>query len=103
MSKTCPFCGNNGCGTNKSWKPSSIHILLDRLFVLGKYGRTYSAMLSQEEYASMQYVMHMPNKERGGKSLPGMFAVLLGLDDVNEKVQGELQDILDKRRVAFPE
>lgn len=101
--------------TEKSWKPSSIHILLNSLlnkeaiqvdgFVrTGKnYGRTYSATISQEEYAAMQFAKSTPEKSVTKKNLPGLFAALIHTDEIDSQVLGELQEILEKRKKEFPE
>ncbi len=95
---------------DRSWKASSIHILLNSLlrkeaiivdgFVrTGKnYGRTYRTTLTQEEYAAMQLSKNVSASSGGSESLVGIFSALMQTEDMNQKVLEDLQDLLDKKK-----
>jgi predicted transcriptional regulator len=97
---------------DKSWKASSIHILLNSLlkkeaisiagFVrTGKnYGRTYIAAVSQEHYTAMQLTKTMPSASRGGR-MSDVFSALLQTETVDSEVLDEIQEALDQRRLEL--
>ncbi|MEG2000118.1 MAG: BlaI/MecI/CopY family transcriptional regulator [Evtepia sp.] len=96
---------------NKSWKPSSIHILLNSLlkkeaievsgFVrTGKnYGRTYVATVTQDEYTAMQLTKN--GNATHAENIPGIFAALIRTNEMDTETLDQLQSILDKRREAL--
>lgn len=96
--------------TDKKWKPSSIHILLNSLLKKGaikvegfvqtgkNYGRTYAAAVTQEEYAAMQFTKNIPSQSVKNGNLPKLFAALIHSDGVDHDVLNELQKILDQRK-----
>ncbi|MBP1758832.1 MAG: putative regulatory protein [Firmicutes bacterium] len=94
----------------KSWKSSSIHILLNSLLqkeaiqVAGfirtgkNYGRTYLAAITQDAYSAMQLVKNVPEHSITRENLPGLFATLIHKEDIGPDVLEELQVLLDRRR-----
>jgi len=92
---------------DKSWKPASIHILLNKLldkeaivvsgFVkTGKsFGRTYSPSVSCEEYDKMQ-IKHYFKKRK--LSIGELVAALLDDEVLDDTVIKELEDIIKKRK-----
>jgi len=94
----------------KSWKSSSIHILLNSLLqkeaiqVAGfirtgkNYGRTYLAAITQDAYSAMQLVKNVPEHAITRENLPGLFATLIHKEDIGPDVLEELQVLLDRRR-----
>ena len=90
---------------DKSWKDSSIHILLNGLlkkeaikeagFIkCGKtYGRLYEANISCEEYYATNVLAH------GGKAvLPVLFSALINSDNLTGEMVSELEAMLQKRK-----
>ena len=94
---------------NRSWSKSSIHILLNSL--LGKeaigvvgfvrtnknFGRTYSPLISQEEYL-ISALKNSSCYKNNPSALPAVFAALLQDEEVDEEVLDELQKMIDERR-----
>ena len=90
---------------NKSWKNSSVHILLNGLLQKGAireagfvrrsktYGRTFLPTMSREEYFTSYMFSHQnqPDIER-------LFAVLLERPEINAENLDRLQTLLDERR-----
>ena len=93
------------CEAEKSWKDSSIHILLNGLlkkkaiqeagFVKCSktYGRTFEPNLSREEYFATTIFSHRHKPE-----MEGLFAALLERPEVDAQVLERLQMLLDHRR-----
>ena len=91
----------------RSWKASSIHILLNKLlekeaiavdgFIkTGKnYGRTYSPSITRNEYEKMLLKQHYKN---GKLSIGEMVATLIDDEAVDDSVIDELEAIIKKRR-----
>lgn len=90
---------------DKSWKDSSIHILLNGLlkkeaikeagFIkCGKtYGRLYEANITCEEYYATNVFAH------GGKAvLPVLFSALINSDNLTVEMVSELEAMLQKRK-----
>ena len=90
---------------DKSWKDSSIHILLNGLlkkeaikeagFIkCGKtYGRLYEANISCEAYYATSVLAH------GGKAvLPVLFSALINSDNLTVEMVSELEAMLQKRK-----
>lgn len=91
----------------RSWKASSIHILLNKLLEkeaiivdgftkTGKnYGRTFSPSLSQEEYQKMLLKQQYKNFNL---SLGAFISTLIEEEELDDSTLEELQDLLNKRR-----
>lgn len=98
---------------DKTWKPSSIHILLNNLlekeaiqvdgFVrTGKnYGRTYSAALTQEEYATMQFTQNMPSNTNQNENLADFIAALIQKEDIDKEVLNKVQEAIDRKKESI--
>ena len=91
----------------RSWKASSIHILINKLldkeaiivdgFIrTGKnYGRTFSPLLSRDEYGKM-LLKHQYNNV--SMSLGELFSTLIEDEDISDSTIDELEAIIKKRR-----
>lgn len=90
--------------TGKTWKDSSIHILLNGLLNKnaikeagyvrsGKtFGRLYAANISCQEY-------YAKNVFAGSKKvLPMLFSALIHSDGISPELISELEDMLEKRK-----
>ena len=98
---------------DRSWKASSIHILLNSLlkkeaiaidgFVrTGKnYGRTYVHAVTEEEYAAEQLVQSMSVSEENSGNLSGVLDVLVRGEGVDIAALDELQAVLDRRKTEL--
>jgi predicted transcriptional regulator len=101
--------------TKKTWKASSIHILLNSLLKKGaikvegfvqtgkNYGRTYAAAVTQEEYAAMQFTKNVPSQTVNKENLPKLFTALINADDVDRDLLNELQMIIDQKKGELSE
>lgn len=90
---------------DKSWKDSSVHILLNGLLQKGAireagfvrrsktYGRTFEPTLTREEYFAMTIFSH-----RYQPQLEGLFAALLARPEITEENLNHLQLLLEQRR-----
>lgn len=88
-----------------SWKPSTIHILLNSLLEKGAikeagfvkrnktYGRLYAPKLSAEQYYTETLF-----SEKNSKTLPMYFSALLHSDALTEDLVTELEEMLAKRK-----
>jgi predicted transcriptional regulator len=95
---------------NRTWKASSIHILLNSLLKKGaikvegfvqtgkNYGRTYAAAVTQEEYAAMQFSKYVPSQKVNKDNLPKLFTALIQSEYVDGDLINQLQKILDDRK-----
>lgn len=95
---------------NRSWKASSIHILLNKLlekelievdgFVkTGKnYGRTYRPSITQEQYLIQQMQKTSTDKKATSKASLALFSALLKEGDIDGEVIDELQMMLDEHK-----
>lgn len=93
---------------NKSWKDSSIHILLNGLLKKGAiveagfvkcvktYGRLYAANISCADYYTNNVFAHS-----GKNILPVLFSALLDSDDMTPEMVDRLEEILKKRKAEF--
>jgi len=91
----------------KSWKDSSVHILLNGLlrkkaiFEAGfvkcskTFGRTFSPTLTREEYFAATIFSHNHKPE-----IVGLFDALLKREDITQEQLAEIQNLLDKRKNA---
>lgn len=90
--------------TSKTWKDSSIHILLNGLlnknaikeagYVRSRktFGRLYAANISCQEY-------YAKNVFAGNKEvLPMLFSALIQSDGISPELINELEDMLEKRK-----
>lgn len=89
----------------KTWKDSSVHILLNGLLQKGAikeagfvrrsktYGRTFMPTLSREQYFADTIFSH-----RHKPAIEGLFATLLQRPEVSREVLTELQALIDQRR-----
>ena len=92
-------------GENKSWKDSSVHILLNGLlqkeiiyeagFVKRSktYGRTFAPKMSREEYFATTIFSHRYQPE-----IVGLFEALLKREDITREQLEEIQKLLDQRK-----
>ena len=89
----------------KSWKDSSVHILLNGLLSKGAireagfirrsktYGRTFLPTLTREEYFATTIFSHRYKPE-----LEGLFAALLSRDDITPEILDQLEAQIQKKR-----
>ena len=89
----------------KSWKDSSVHILLNGLLQKGAireagfvkrsktYGRTFLPTLSREEYFATTIFSH-----RYKPQLVGLFEALLRREDITADILDQLQTLLNRRK-----
>lgn len=95
---------------NRSWKSSSIHILLNKLlekkvitidgFVkTGKnYGRTYSPTITHEQFLIQQIHTTAKDKSAKKKASLALFSALLKEGDITQDIIDELQSMLDAQK-----
>lgn len=93
-----------------SWKPSSIHILLNQLlekeaivvdgFVkTGKnYGRTFSAAFSEEEYHVMQFQRSGCYQQSKGTSFVNFVSTLIQDEDIDNETLTRLENLIEEKR-----
>lgn len=93
---------------NKSWKPSTIHLLLNSLLdksaiqIEGftrtgrNYGRMFSSAITEEEYASHQIAGSL--RQVSGRTLAGIFSTLLDSNSVDQDTLDELQKMLEEKK-----
>lgn len=94
-----------GTGGEKTWKDSSVHILLNGLLQKGAireagfvrrsktYGRTFLPTITREEYFATTIFCH-----RHQPDMIGLFTELLRRPEVNLSMLDQLQKQLDLRR-----
>lgn len=94
-----------GSTEEKTWKDSSIHILLNGLlqkkaiqevgFVRRSktYGRTFAPTMTREEYFASTIFSH-----RHHPRLDGLFAALLERPEVDDRLLTYLQTLIDQKR-----
>ena len=92
-------------GEGKSWKDSSVHILLNGLLQKGiiyeagfvkrskTYGRTFAPQMSREEYFATTIFSH-----RYQPDIVGLFDALLKREDITKEQLTEIQTLLDQRK-----
>ena len=88
----------------KSWKDSSVHILLNGLLQKGAireagfvkrsktYGRTFAPTLTREEYFATTIFSHTYQPE-----IVGLFAALLKREDITPDQLTQIEDLLRQR------
>jgi len=96
--------------TERSWKKSSIHILLNSLLEKGaikvegfvktgkNYGRTYSASVTQEEYQIMQFKQGANYLKSKSSAITGLVSALVQNEDIDNDTLDRLEAILQTRR-----
>lgn len=89
----------------KTWKDSSVHILLNGLLHKKAireagmvkrsktYGRTFEPTLTREEYFATTIFSH-----RNKPELVGLFAALLQREDITEDQLNQIAQLVEKRR-----
>jgi len=94
----------------RSWKASSIHILLNQLLEknaivvdgyvkTGKnYGRTYSAAITPEEYQIMQIKQSTDFLQSKSSAITNIVSALIKDEDVDDETLDKLETILQERR-----
>ena len=93
------------CSSDKTWKDSSIHILLNGLMKKnaiveagfaksGKtYGRVYAANISGEEYYCSKILAYC-----GKDGLPSFFSELIKSDGITLELIDQLEKMLEERK-----
>lgn len=96
--------------TEKTWKASSIHILLNNLLdkkaivVAGfsktgsHYGRTFAPAFDEGEGMAMQIRQMASFKKRPGKTLSTIFSALVEDENLTDEDLDELEEILRKNK-----
>ena len=89
----------------KSWKDSSVHILLNGLLQKGAireagvvkrsktYGRTFAPTLTREEYFATTIFCHRHKPE-----IVGLFAALLKREDVSQEDLAQISALVSERQ-----
>lgn len=96
--------------TERSWKKSSIHILLNSLLEKGaikvdgfvktgkNFGRTYSTAVTQEEYQIMQFKQGTNYIKSKSSAIAGLVSALVQDEDIDSETLDRLEDILKTRK-----
>jgi predicted transcriptional regulator len=94
----------------RSWKKSSIHILLNSLLNKGaikvdgfvrtgkNYGRTYFAAISPEEYHIMQFKQGDNYLKSKSSAITNLFSTLIQDEDIDDDTLDKLEKILQNRK-----
>lgn len=89
----------------KTWKDSSVHILLNGLLGKGAiceagvvkrsktYGRTFAPTMTREEYFATTIFSHRHKPE-----IVGLFAALLSREDITAEELAEITKLVENRR-----
>lgn len=101
---------------NKSWKPSTIHLLLNSLLKkevirvdgfkqTGKnYGRTFAAAITRAAYTAQELSQRFPKDATSGQvDFVGVFAAMVKDTQIDEATLNELQQILDEKKRTLKE
>lgn len=95
---------------DRSWKASSIHILLNQMLDKGaivvdgfvktgkNYGRTFSAAVSQEKYQVMQFTQSSQYAQSKPSAIVNFVSCLLEDDEIEDETLDKLEVILQKRK-----
>lgn len=95
---------------NKTWKESSIHILLNQLLKKGaievegevlkgiNYARLYVPTLSEDEYDVMQLKKTIREINPKQSTITNFFAALVDSNDIKEDTIKDLEEILKQRK-----
>ena len=88
----------------KSWKDSSVHILLNGLLLKGAireagfvkrsktYGRTFEPALTREEYFAATIFSH-----RNKPQIVGLIQALLNREDITEEDLAKIKELINNR------
>jgi len=95
---------------NRSWKNSSIHVLLSQMLDKGvivvdgfvktgkNYGRTFCATTTLEKYQVMQFIQSPPYVQSKSTAIINFISCLLANYDIDDEILDELELILQNRR-----
>ena len=90
----------------RNWNPSSIHLILNSMLSKGairitdetkRYGRTYEALITQDDYLLGCVDNGMPGRSNEEKLL-GIVSALVNRSKITEKDIRSLEDILEQKR-----
>ncbi|KAF5055634.1 BlaI/MecI/CopY family transcriptional regulator [Anaerotignum sp.] len=96
--------------TDRSWKASSIHILLNQLLEKGaiqvygfiktgkNYGRTFSPSFSEEEYFVLQFQNSRCYQQSKGASLVDFVSAFIQSEEIDSDIIDSLEELLNKKR-----
>lgn len=94
----------------KTWKPSSIHILLNSMLEkkaivvagfakAGKhYGRTYAPAYTEAQHAAMQIQTMESYQDSKSTAVKGVISALLDDSDLSDETLKELESLLSEKR-----
>lgn len=97
--------------TERSWKKSTIHILLNVLLEKGaikvegfartgkNYGRTYSSAVTSEEYFIMQFKQSAYYRKYKSSAITGFLSELIQDEDIDNETLEEILAILKTRKI----
>lgn len=97
--------------TERSWKKSTIHILLNGLLEKGaikvegfartgkNYGRTYSSTVTSEEYFLMQFKQSAYYRKYKSSAITGFLSELIQDEDIDNETLEEILAILKTRKI----
>jgi predicted transcriptional regulator len=97
--------------TERSWKKSTIHILLNGLLEKGaikvegfartgkNYGRTYSSAVTSEEYFIMQFKQSAYYRKYKSSAITGFLSELIQDEDIDNEALEEILAILKTRKI----
>lgn len=95
---------------DKTWKESSIHVLLNQLLTkkaiqtdnivrTGKsYGRTYKPTITKEEYELMQLKKTFKDVNPSKSSIGNFFSALIESENIGNDVLEELESLIKKHK-----
>ena len=95
---------------NRSWKASSIHILLNKMLEKGaigvegfirtgkNYGRTYSPLITEDDYFMMQLKQSSFYTNLKSSATSKIFSALLNDKDIDDNVIEELEQMIAERK-----
>ncbi len=92
--------------TGRNWNPSSIHLILNSMLSKGvikitdeekKYGRTYEAMITRDDYM-IQCVENGTPGKTNEQRLKDVVSALVNKDGIEEQDLQALEDILKQKR-----
>lgn len=93
-----------------SWKPNSVHILLNSLLEKGavevagmylnsrKLGRTFKAAITREEYAVMQVELAAGRAKAEGAASPDKMMAALLEGDVSDETLDEMMQMIEAKK-----
>ena len=90
----------------RNWSSASIHLIINSMISKGvikitdeekKYGRTYEAVITQEDYLVQCIENGMPGKTDEERLL-GVMTALVNRSGIREKDLAELEEILNQKR-----